>query len=130
MQIISPLGMKLDKSTNPADEGGAGVIEAILAWWNAVRTGNGEDTSAVLFKKSAALAGQERDLFVESLQRTGVFTALPCSPGTRAPVATASASPPNDQACSSANTLSPAGSPRAATAAGPAGQHGVCDLVS
>ena len=93
------------------------------------QSGNGDDTSTSLFKKSAALAGQERDLFVESLQRTGVFTALPSTPGIRAPVATASASLPNDQACCDVHTPSPACSPRAHAAVGPTKQHDVCDLV-
>ena len=89
--------MKLDKTTGGASEG-AGVIEAILTWWSAMRGTNGndasasllkksasgpgkrqidEDTSANLFKKSAALTDQERVDFVESIKRAGVSTTLP-----------------------------------------------------
>ena len=63
--------MKLVKTTGGASEG-AGVIEAILSWWNTFRTDSNEDTSANLFKKSASLTDEDRLTFVESMQRVGV----------------------------------------------------------
>ena len=65
--------MKLVKTTGGASEG-AGVIEAILSWWNTFRTDSNEDTSANLFKKSASLTDEDRLTFVESMQRVGVST--------------------------------------------------------
>lgn len=65
--------MKLVKTTGGVSEG-AGVIEAILSWWNTFRTDSNEDTSANLFKKSASLIEEDRLTFVESMQRVGVST--------------------------------------------------------
>lgn len=65
--------MKLVKTTGGASEG-AGVIEAILSWWNTFRTGSEEDTSSNLFKKCANLTEEGRRTFVDSMQRVGVST--------------------------------------------------------
>ena len=114
LQIIAPSGMKLDKSTGGASEG-TGVIEAILAWWDCMRgmrIGNDEDTSANLFKRSAAITEEERFDFIQSIKRAGVNTTEPSartSPGFLASEATYSAqcasSSPRQSKCSAANAV-------------------------
>jgi hypothetical protein len=47
------------------------VIEAILSWWNSLRTDTADDTSANLFKKSANLSDEERQAFVGPMLRAG-----------------------------------------------------------
>ncbi|KAJ1492632.1 hypothetical protein T484DRAFT_1770592 [Baffinella frigidus] len=56
-QIIESTGAKIDKGTGAE---GSGVIEAMLCWWGWMHTGNVEDTSISLFKKSASIALDER----------------------------------------------------------------------
>ena len=72
-QIIAPSGTRLNKSTGSTE--GVGVIEAILSWWKTVRGGNNEDTSANLFKKSAALTDQEREDFIKYVKEASISTA-------------------------------------------------------
>jgi len=102
--MIAPSNMKLNKSAGSASEG-AGVIEAILAWWNKMRGGSEEDTSSNLFKRCAGLTADEIMTFIESIKHAGVSTNTPATSGSSAfaPVASISFSGAHTEACFSSS---------------------------
>jgi len=114
--MIAPSNLKLNKSAGSASEG-AGVIEAILAWWNKMRAihGSEEDTSSNLFKRCAGLTADEIKIFIESIKHAGVSTTTRATCGSSAfasvasisvlqcVAASISSSPAHTQACFSSS---------------------------
>ena len=104
--MIAPSNLKLNKSAGSASEG-AGVIEAILAWWNKMRAihGSEEDTSSNLFKRCAGLTADEIKIFIESIKHAGVSTTTraTCGSSAFASVASISSSGAHAEACFSSS---------------------------